>query len=304
MIQTIIANSLSLNPNQVDSIIASASFRYYHFQIPKHNGGVRDIYHPAQELKLLQRWITKKVLLRLPVSSAATAYEKHTNIRINAQRHAKSRYLLRLDFSDFFPSLSSGDIRQLLTVHSERISDIVNDERDIEAVAKVLCRFGRLTIGAPSSPCTSNRIMEDFDNHWNAIAAERAVTYTRYADDLFFSSSRPNLLSHFPNELTEYLQGRIGPRLQINVQKTVFSSMKARRTVTGLKLTPEHTVSLGRDFKRSLRTKIYLGIEQKLGPDEMARLKGLVAYAQDVEPELIIRLKAKFGDERFKQIFQ
>jgi len=298
MIQKIIAESLALDVRQVENIVRSASHCYYHFRIPKRNGGRRDIYHPAKQLKLLQRWIIRKILLRLPVSPAATAYEERCSIALNAKKHARSRFLLRLDFRQFFPSLTAVDVKRILMQNASAIGGLVDNDQDTEVISKITCRYGVLTIGAPTSPFLSNRIMEPFDAHWLSFANDRGVAYTRYADDLFFSCSEPSVLQEFPVAIAAYLRQQNGPKLRLNPEKTVFSSKKGRRVITGLKVTPEHKVSLGREFKRSLRTKVYLAIHHALSPEDIASLRGLLAFAKDVEPDLLVRLQAKYGAEK------
>ena len=103
MIQKLMAESLALKVAQIERIISRASHSYYHFTIPKKNGRSRDIYHPSQELKVLQRWLVKRLFLSLPLSRAASAYEEGCSIARNARQHIGNRFLLRLDFSHFFP---------------------------------------------------------------------------------------------------------------------------------------------------------------------------------------------------------
>src|ERR1022692_921035 len=142
MIQEIIAESLALEVETVKKIVNSASHAYYHFQIPKRNGGLRDIYHPARQLKLLQRWVTKKILLRIPVSHAAAAYEQRCSIALNAKKHAGGRFLLRLDFFQFFPLLTAVDVKRVIMQNAAQLGGFVNDDKDADIISKITCRFG------------------------------------------------------------------------------------------------------------------------------------------------------------------
>ena len=250
MIQRLMAESLALKTGQIDRIAARASHSYYHFRIPKKNGELRDIFHPSQDLKLLQRWLVRRLFLSLPLSRAATAYEEGCSINRNARQHVGNRFLLRLDFSDFFPSLRAQDITQVLTRNAELVKDVIEDTADIAIVSRIVCRFGSLTIGAPSSPSLSNRLMEPFDAFCLASANAQGVTYTRYADDLFFSCSEPNVLQRFPRIVADHIQIMDTPRLRLNDAKTSNASKKGRRVITGLRLTSDNRISLGRNFKR------------------------------------------------------
>ncbi len=304
MIQKTIAESIALKVEQVEKIVSRASHSYYHFRIPKRSGGMRDIYHPSQELKLLQRWLIKRVFLSLPVSRAAAAYEEGCSIARNARRHVDNRFLLRMDFSNFFPSLTGDDVKRLLARNRELVGNFVQGDGDLEAIRRITCRFGALTIGAPSSPILSNRIMEPFDALCLAVANGRGVIYSRYADDLFFSCSERDVLPEFPDVVVELLRRAGGPRLQLNPEKTVYSSKKARRVVTGLKLTSENRVSLGRELKRAIRTKVYLALEGALSAAEVDSLRGLLAFANDAEPSLLERLRSKYGADSIRNLLK
>src|SRR5258708_32226067 len=97
---------LGLGSNDLLRIIATAPARYKVFQIPKRRGGMRTIAQPSRELKAIQRFILDKILSKLPVHPAAAAYVTGRNIAENAIAHVKSRVVLKLDFSDFFPSIT------------------------------------------------------------------------------------------------------------------------------------------------------------------------------------------------------
>jgi RNA-directed DNA polymerase len=303
MIQERMAESLALGVDQVNRIVRSASYRYFHFQIDKKNGKKRDIYHPAKELKLLQRWMIKTIILRLPVSPAAAAYEERCSIVANARKHMKNRFLLRMDFANFFPSLSERDVQTVIVNNYARIGDLISNRDDLDVVSNVTCRFGFLTIGAPTSPLLSNRIMEPFDAYWLSFSHEQEVTYTRYADDLFFSCNKPDILSAFQARMTAYLSEQSSPRLRLNTEKTTFSSKKGRRVVTGLKITSENKVSLGRDLKRSLKTRVYLAMHQAPRPEAHLTLRGLLAHAKNVEPDFVARLRAKYDPINLTGLF-
>src|SRR6266568_8997046 len=96
---------LALSVSFLLKLAATASYRYKEYTIPKRTVGRRTIHHPARELKLVQRWLLRNVLNKLPVHAAATAYREGSNIRLNAETHVTNSYILRVDFQDFFPSL-------------------------------------------------------------------------------------------------------------------------------------------------------------------------------------------------------
>jgi hypothetical protein len=101
-----------LRPEELMKLIRSAPRRYKVYEIPKKTEGqMRTIAQPAREVKALQYWAMKEVLSELSIHDAATAYRTGQSIADNASRHVASRFLLKMDFENFFPSLRDTDWR-------------------------------------------------------------------------------------------------------------------------------------------------------------------------------------------------
>jgi RNA-directed DNA polymerase len=152
-------------PADLLRIIDTAPARYKEYTIPKRNGGVRTIAQPAREVKLLQRYIMQTKLPAFPIHDAATGYIKHRNIRYNAEIHQHSRVILKLDFENFFPSITVNDWTLLLS----RFTPAVIERRDSQLYRKILF-WGQqstvpkcLSIGAPTSPMLSNIMLYRLD---------------------------------------------------------------------------------------------------------------------------------------------
>lgn len=70
----------------------------------------RKIHRPSAELEILQRWLSLRVFNKLEVHPAAAAFVKNASVLDNARRHEKNSYLVRVDFKDFFWSLTIHDL--------------------------------------------------------------------------------------------------------------------------------------------------------------------------------------------------
>lgn len=279
----------------VRTVARTASHRYKTYEIPKATGGSRTIDHPARELKFLQQWIVSNIVVRLPVHDAAYAYRTGRNILSHASLHANQNYLLKLDFRDFFPSITGADVSRTLKANTLAFPEELSDD-DRSLARSLVCKQDRLTIGAPSSPALSNAIMFDFDNYWAEWCKSANVVYSRYSDDLYFSTNVPNVLSAVITELRNDLSRRESPRLHINDDKTAFTSRKRKRLVTGLVLTSDRRVSLGRPFKRRVRSLVFQHGRDASDPERTAHVRGLVSYALSVEPRFVAALQRKFGE--------
>ena len=160
-----------------------------------------------------------------------------------------------------------------------------------------MCRRGELTIGAPSSPILSNAILFDFDTAISALCEKNNVTYSRYADDLFFSTNEPFVLNTIEKNVREYLSTTQHPRLSLNEKKTVYTSRKKRRLVTGLTLTSDNKISVGREKKRFIKHLCHQFQIGALSPEDVSHLAGYLSFLKAVEPAFIDSLKRKYGPD-------
>ncbi len=301
MILERIAQETGVSRDEIWKIVLTANHRYKTYRIRKRTCGYRVIDHPTPDLKFLQRWLNRNIFRSLPVHEKAFAYRRGTSIADNARVHARNNYLLKIDFAGFFPSLKDSDVRPLLERHAaERLLTLT--ETDIDTILRIVCKHGALTIGAPSSPLLSNAIMYDFDCFVTDLCRDNYIEYSRYADDLFLSTDHSNQLANILEAIRTDLRNRASPRLTINDDKTVFTSKKRRRIAAGLVLTSDGHLSIGREKKRSIRTLIYLYSTDMLPLDEISYLRGYLAFVNSVEPDFLVRVRRKFGDDTINNL--
>ena len=281
----------------VRRIMTSAPVRYKEYFIPKRNGELRKIAQPAREVKLLQRALISKFLTFLPIHPSATAYRTGLSIRDNAIPHVGRGPILKLDFRDFFPSIRSQD-----WVSYCKDTGCLQNEEDVHLTALLLFqrqsghRLLRLAIGAPSSPMLSNILMFDFDARITEAVAHDRVAYTRYADDLTFSAPRTGFLNGVLKKVATTIRSLKYPKLEINGDKTKFVTSKYHRTVTGLTITNDARVTIGRQNKREIHASVHKALYNRLNSEQMQILSGKLAYVNSVEPEFLLILRRKYGD--------
>lgn len=307
VIETILQD-FPLGQREVERLIRTAPARYKVHEIEKRNGrGKRIIAQPTAEVKLLQRFLLDQYVKQLPVSDAAMAYRKDHGIVDHARPHADKQYLLKLDFKDFFPSIRASDFVRHLRKHAPAVSP-----EDAKILSRVFfwrprghgARTLILSIGAPSSPAISNTLMYDFDSEVMSFCNAHGITYTRYADDLALSTNEPHILSD-AHKFVMKLCGRLkSPRLTLNDEKTVFTSKKHHRQLTGLVLSNDGAASIGREKKRLLRAMAHQYGLGKLAPEEQSKLRGWIAFTMSVDQDFIKTIEAMIGREKLKQLMQ
>ena len=257
---------------------------------------MRRISQPAREVKLLQRALMLVLLERLPIHPSATAYRRGVSLLDNVKPHAGSgRPILKLDFREFFPSIRSTDWTAYCR---EFVSDF--SEEDVRLTAHLLFQkrdsLMRLAIGAPSSPMLSNILLFHFDTMVADAVAKDKVIYTRYADDMTFSAARTGYLTGVIKTVVTIIRKMRTPRLELNVDKTVYATAKYQRSVTGLVLSNQGDVTIGRDSKREIRAAVHHASENRLNEDQLRVLAGKLAYINSVEVSFLDVLRKKYGD--------
>lgn len=300
MLLKYLSENLILTADFITNLSNTADERYNKFGIPKKNGGTRVVYQPQKELKLLQRVLHDDFLKKINVHIACTAYCEGSSVLKNANIHKEKKYLLRLDFVDFFKSITSNDIRLFLNEKKDEFSDSW-DDLDSDLFLKLVCFKGRLTMGGVASPMISNLICYKLDLLINELCLSLGVTYSRYADDMYFSTNTPDILFTIPKRVISILRKLDYPKkLILNTNKTKHLSKKRKMIVTGLVITNTGTVSLGREKKREIRSLVYKW--NFLDDKKKKYLQGYLSYCASVEPLFINALCDKFSSQTISEI--
>ena len=217
------------------------------YRIKQANGKNRDISESCGKLRFYQKWLLQHVIAHMEIDDHATAYHKGATLKRNAAPHVgRDKWLVKLDIKHFFESCSAGMVYRLFLSYGYP-----------PAVAMICRQFttykGALPMGAATSPAISNALLCNFDRAVAAFCAEREIAYTRYSDDMTFSSEKKvdvhELVAFVRNALE-----KVG-NLRLNYSKTVVVPPKGKRSVCGL--TVNEKVSVDRQYKRKVRQEVY-----------------------------------------------
>ena len=233
--------------------------RYEKFLIPKKSGGFREIYAPVTALKIIQRKLNTVLQHVYEPKPSAHGFIRGRNIVTNATPHAGKKYVLNVDLKDFFPTINFGRVRGMFAAFPYNLNLNV-----ATVLAQICCFNGALPQGAPTSPIISNMLCAKMDSQLQRLAKKTRCTYTRYADDITFSTSMPV----FPASLAEVDslgQVRVGKELeratrengfQINQRKVRLQKKEnQRQEVTGL--TTNKFPNVNRTYIRQIRAMLH-----------------------------------------------
>jgi RNA-directed DNA polymerase len=170
-----------------------AAQKYTSFEILKRNGKPRTILAPTPKLKLLQRRLANVLYLALadidkagsPRRQLSHGFARHLSIVTNAAVHKRRRYVLNLDLKDFFPSINFGRVRGMF-IKDKRFA---LDPKVATLIAQIACHEHVLPQGSPCSPVISNIVGHLLDIRLVRFAKAQKCTYSRYADDITFSTN-------------------------------------------------------------------------------------------------------------------
>jgi RNA-directed DNA polymerase len=252
---------------------------YQKFEISKGKGKKRVISAPDRRLKMLQTKIASSLAPIYRPRSPVHGFVDGRSVKTNATAHLRSKFVMNLDSEGFFSAITEGRVAGLMNA-------LGIDGRVAEILARICCNEGVLPQGAPSSPIISNMICFRMDKQLQRIGKESRCIYTRYADDITFSSYQPlTLLFEGPpppagNFSPDLLKDRLRDAFRsngfaINPQKVHYADKHSRRTVTGLKIN-EH-VNVDRKFVRNIRAALFVvekqgvAVAQKILKDKYGR---------------------------------
>ena len=246
--------------------------KYTAFEIPKRSGGSRTIHAPHQALKVVQRRLSDllqdciaEIQKRNNVQDRiAHGFIRKRSIVTNARRHRNRRWVFNMDLEDFFPSINFGRVRGFLLKNR----DFELQESVATAIAQIACHDNSLPQGSPCSPVLSNLIGHVMDIRLVHLASKAGCIYTRYADDLTFSTNK----AHFPSEIAEptgtnevsvqtwapsedlrsviYRSG-----FRINAKKTRMMYRSSRQEVTGLVV--NQRINVPNEYRRTVRAMVH-----------------------------------------------
>jgi RNA-directed DNA polymerase len=245
------------------------SSNYTKFDIPKRYGGTRPIAAPTAELKLVQRRLaellqdcTDEINKTNSFSDGiAHGFKRNRSIITNARQHRRRRFVFNVDLNNFFGTINFGRVRGFFL----RDKHFSLNEKVATVIAQIVCFENALPQGSPCSPVVSNLIAHMLDIQLVRLAKRSGCFYTRYADDLTFSTNA----RRFPEGIAECIDGdahkwTVGPKLEclidkcgfeVNRAKTRMQYRDSRQDVTGL--TVNRKLNTCREYRHTVRAMVH-----------------------------------------------
>ncbi|BCO10628.1 hypothetical protein GF1_30040 [Desulfolithobacter dissulfuricans] len=260
-----LAKLIGYKPNSLAYIIYKIpnEKKYIEFKVPKKTGGERIIKSPTSRLKKLQRRVADLLndcleeILSENKHSLSHGFRRNHSIISNAQKHVKKRHVFNVDLKDFFPSINFGRVRGFfIKNHHFKLKPKI-----ATILAQIACHNNELPQGSPCSPVISNLIGHLIDIRMVNLAKRAKCTYSRYADDLTFSTNKkefPNIIAvrkengsniWIPSRTLVNEIKKIG--FEVNESKTSLQYKTSRQITTGLIVNKK--VNIKKEYYRMAR---------------------------------------------------
>ena len=262
---------------------------YNTLEIPKKNGDTRTICVPNKNLKKVQKKLYNKLSTYYDeiktqnnfTSKISHGFEKNRSIVTNAEVHKNKRYVVNLDLLVFFPSINFGRVRSYFIKNN--YFEINDDIATI--LAQLTCYKGTLPQGASTSPLIANMICNIMDIRILKIAKKYRLDYTRYADDLTFSTNNKYFLNDYDKFLEDIKNIIHRSGFELNSKKTRLLFSNSRQEVTGLDVNkkisvPKEYYKNTRAMAHSLYKNGYFLIDDEVGTIE--QLEGRFSFINQI----------------------
>jgi len=292
---------------------ASAISHYVRFRIPKKSGGTRELAAPHRDMAACQRWILSEILAKVPLNEAAHGFVSGRSTVSNAQPHLGRAVVVNADLKDFFPSITFPRVKGVFQQlgYSPAVATVLGLLCTECPRATVLHEGRKLHVatgpralpqGACTSPALSNLVARGLDARIAGIARRIGWTYTRYADDLSFSTDTPG--ASRTGWLLARLRHVVGEEnFTVNEDKTRIQRPNTRQSVTGIVVNqranvPRDTVRRLRAILHKARTEGLAAQNREGHPHFVGWVEGMIAYIAMVNPERGRALRAQLEQVR------
>ena len=234
--------------------------RYQTFTIKKKSGADRTINAPVKGLKSILRSLNFVLQCVYEPHEAATGFVLEKSIVDNAKKHVGHHYVLNIDLKDFFHTFDRNRVKMGFMFEPFNLN---GDKEPLAFLLASLCTHpfeidGEektvLPQGSPTSPTLTNILCKKLDRRLTGLANRFGATYTRYADDITFSSPH-NIYTdeEFKNELKRIIEE--DQKLVINPKKTRLQKAGYRQEATGLIVNDK--VNVRRRYVKQIRMWLY-----------------------------------------------
>jgi RNA-directed DNA polymerase len=250
-----LAHLVGISPKLIFSMTLNPAKYYRKFQLKKKSGKTRIISAPKTYLKSVQWWILDNILNKVSFEDVVTGFVRGRGVVFNANVHFGSKHLYNTDLEEFFPNISSDKVFLLW-------KDFGYPDEVCKQLTNLCTLSDGLPQGAPTSPVLANLACRELDVRLSELSANMGIKYSRYADDMTFSS-HSYIDADFKDRVNDIIRDC---GFSENLKKRRFRGPGQRLEVTGI------VINEVRQYPRAWRKRARAVFHQaKMRPDSDER---------------------------------
>lgn len=280
--------------------INKVKFSTYHFFSYTKN---KNFLPEAKKLRDYHHFLNSIIFKNMNVCDNVYSYIQNKTSYGAISEHKNNKFFFKTDINSFFKNINYDLVLQCLKDNMNNYFAIVPNKL-LKTIVDMTIIDDSLPIGFVTSPAISNAVLYDFDLKIVKYCNDNNITYTRYSDDLIFSSNNYELMKNIENIIKEYLL-IINDKMTMNEKKSIHLSKSNTINILGLVIRPDSHITVKKHIKTRIKQLIYFYINNKEKYIEFLNIYyngnhgtayGTLNYINNIDKKFILYLRKKYGN--------
>lgn len=309
--QSYFHNKYSFDTFLYTKLIESYNFKSNNFQTHlvlsyiKKDKLTKQLVPKSKELREYHTFLNNILFKYMNVNECVYSYKENRSVLNAVSLHKDSASYFKTDIKNFFKSINRELVLKCLINNISRYPINENVKDYLENIIDLVVYDNHLPVGFVTSPSISNAILYDFDNVLEKYCKTHNIIYTRYSDDLIFSSNNYKTLQNLHNVITHTLNSLYGDSFILNQEKTHFLDKTNQVILLGLVITPDGHITVNRYLKEDIKQLLYFYMNDKEKfntflklrySDSIVKAYGSLNYINDIDKNFVQKLRTKYGN--------
>jgi RNA-directed DNA polymerase len=256
------------------------------------------------KLKNYHTFLKNTLFNYMKVHHNVYSYQHDKNIYDLAKQHHMNHNFFKTDIQGFFKHINPSLILNILETNLDSFLFSHDVKNYFENIVKLVTIDDFLPVGYVTSPSISNAVLYNFDSLLSNYCETHHITYTRYSDDLIFSSNEYKVLKMLPQKITEIFEALYVKQFQLNKDKTLFFDKTNKVTFLGINILPNGHITVDKYMRENMRQLFYFYINdkskfyqflEKRYNGSLSKAYGTLNYINDIDKDFVTKLRKKYG---------
>ena len=259
------------------------------------------------ELRDYQIFLNHTLISYMKVNeNVVFSYRKGTSVYEALFPHRNNKFFLKTDIKSFFGSINKDLIEKCLLFNIDEYPVIQDEIKTyLKELLNLISYENKLPVGFTTSSKLSNAVLYEFDNKLEDYCIDNNMSYTRYSDDLIFSTNNKDELEHVIDEVQNILKTYYNNLFSLNHKKTKFYKAWERIKILGLVITPNGNITIDKKYKRDIEVAFHYYLTDRTKFNDffrrkfdlkMSKISGLLNHINGVDENYILKLRKRYGN--------